>query len=55
MRAWIHAQKGGRGYRIVPKNGVQYDIIKVNNKDYIRVYDIDWNVVYENIPEVMYP
>lgn len=51
MRAWIHAQKGDRSYRIVPENGVRYDIIKVNNKDYIRVYDIDWNVVYENIPE----
>lgn len=48
MRTWIHSHKVDRSYRIIPKEGVRCQIYKINEKDYIKVYDINWNLLYDN-------
>ena len=48
MRTWMHAREGDRSYRLVPPEGVRCKIYKIDGRDYIKVYDIDWNLVYDN-------
>ena len=48
MRTWIHAKNGDRSYRLVPASGVKCSFYKVGGKNYIKVYDMDGNTVYDS-------
>lgn len=48
MRAWIHAKNGDRSYRLVPPTGVKCSFYSVGDTDYITVYDMDGNTVYDS-------
>ena len=49
MRSWWYANiTGDRSYRLTPKSGVRYSFYNVDGWDYIIVYDLDWNTVYDS-------
>lgn len=48
LRAWIHAKNGDRSYKLVPPSGVKCSFYSVGNTDYIEVYDMNGNVVYDS-------
>lgn len=48
MRTWIHAKNGDRSYRLVPASGVKCSFYEVGGKNYIKVYDMDRNTVYDS-------
>ena len=53
MRSWYYATiTGNRSYRITPQSGVRYSFYNVNGWDYIKIYDLDWNIVYDSGKEL---
>lgn len=49
MRTWYEVKLyGDRTHRLTPETGVHYK--SVNDK-YVVIYDSNWGVVYENVPE----
>ena len=49
MRSWWYANiTGDRSYRLTPQSGVRYSFYNVDGWDYIKVYDLDWNLVYDS-------
>ena len=49
MRSWYYATiTGDRSYRLTPQSGVRYSFYNVDGYDYIIVYDLEWNVVYDS-------
>lgn len=48
MRTWMLAREGDRSYRLTPQEGVRCKIYKIGGRDYIQVFTIDWEVVYDN-------
>ena len=53
MRSWYYATiTGDRSYRITPQSGVRYSFYNVDGWDYIKIYDLDWNIVYDSGKEL---
>ena len=49
MRSWYYANiTGDRSYRLTPQSGVRYSFYNVDGYDYIRVYDLNWELVYNS-------
>jgi len=48
MRTWIHAKNGDRSYRLVPASGVKCSFYEIAGKDYIKIYDMSGNTVYDS-------
>lgn len=49
MRSWWYANiTGDRSYRLTPQSGVRYSFYNVDGWDYILVYDLEWNLVYDS-------
>ena len=49
MRSWWYANiTGDRSYRLTPQSGVRYSFYNVDGWDYIRVYDLNWDLVYDS-------
>lgn len=49
MRSWYYATiTGDRSYRLTPQSGVRYSFYNVDGWDYIIVYDLNWNMVYDS-------
>lgn len=49
MRSWWYANiTGDRSYRLTPQSGVRYSFYNVNGWDYIKVYDLNWDLVYDS-------
>lgn len=49
MRTWYYSTiTGDRSYRLTPIDGVRYSFYRSNGWDYIIVYDLNWNIVYDS-------
>ena len=49
MRSWWYANiTGDRSYRLTPQSGVRYSFYNVDGWDYIKVYDLNWDLVYDS-------
>ena len=54
MRSWYYANiTGDRSYRLTPQSGVRYNFYNIDGWDYIKIYDLEWNLVYDSGEDIL--